>query len=209
MLSASGRFRILFNGEVYNFRELAQQFGLHNPRSGTDTEVIVELVERLGIDEAVAHFNGMWAMVIQDLEANRYYVSRDRFGKKPLYMHRDGSGVYMASEMHSLMGLPGIDLTPDTVTASRFLAQSLQNVDDRSWLGSSRLFLPPLSARSTGPILRRESKIRHFLEAGIRDDAAGAKRQRLYRGTQVVGSRCHPTATARRRSSRGCPVGGH
>ena len=167
MLSASGRFRILFNGEVYNFRELAQQFGLHELRSGTDTEVIVELVERLGIDEAIAHFNGMWAMVIQDLEANRYYVSRDRFGKKPLYIHRDGSGVYMASEMHSLMGLPGVDLTPDTVTASRFLAQSLQNVDERSWLASIKAF-PPASIGEidgTDPAAGI-GKIRHFWKPG-------------------------------------------
>lgn len=144
MLSASGRFRILFNGEVYNFRELAQQFGLRGLRSGTDTEVIVELVERLGIDDAVAHFNGMWAMIIQDIEANRFYVSRDRFGKKPLYVHRDSGGIYMASEMHSLLGLPGVDLVPDAVTASRFLAQSLQNVDDRSWIASIKAF-PPAS----------------------------------------------------------------
>ncbi|WP_407496733.1 asparagine synthase (glutamine-hydrolyzing) [Pseudooceanicola sp. MF1-13] len=144
MLSASGRFRILFNGEVYNFRELARQFGLHNLKSGTDTEVIVELVERLGIGKAVAHFNGMWAMVVQDIEANRFYISRDRFGKKPLYVHQDANGVYMASEMHSLLGLPGVDLAPDPVTASRFLAQSLQNVDDRSWLTSIKSF-PPAS----------------------------------------------------------------
>lgn len=144
MLSASGRFRILFNGEVYNYSELAKQFGLRNLRSGTDTEVIIELVERLGIDEATRHFNGMWALVIQDIEANRFYVSRDRFGKKPLYVHRDPNGVYMASEMHSLLGLPGVNLTPDPVTASRFLAQSLQNVDNRSWLTSIEAF-PPAS----------------------------------------------------------------
>lgn len=144
MLSASGRFRILFNGEVYNFLELAQQFGLRNLRSGTDTEVIVELVERLGVDEAVRQFNGMWAMVIQDIEANRFYVTRDRFGKKPLYIHRDCNGIYMASEMHSLLGLPSVDLTPDAVTASRFLSQSLQNVDNRSWLSSIAAF-PPAS----------------------------------------------------------------
>lgn len=140
MLSASGRFRILFNGEVYNYRDLAQEFGLRNLRSETDTEVIVELVERIGIDAAVQHFNGMWAMVVQDVKANRFYVSRDRFGKKPLYLHCNANGLYMASEMHSLLGLPSVDLTPDPVTASRFLAQSLQNVDDRSWLKDIRSF---------------------------------------------------------------------
>ncbi|MFG6531421.1 MULTISPECIES: asparagine synthase (glutamine-hydrolyzing) [unclassified Sulfitobacter] len=150
MLSASGRFRILFNGEVYNFRELAEQHGLRHLRSGSDTEVIVELIERLGIDAAVDHFNGMWAMVVQDIGANRFYVSRDRFGKKPLYVHQDANGIYMASEMHSLLGLPGVDLTPDAVTASRFLAQSLQNVDERSWLECIKSFPPASIAEIDG-----------------------------------------------------------
>jgi asparagine synthase (glutamine-hydrolysing) len=150
MLSASGRFRILFNGEVYNYRELAQQFGLRNLRSHTDTEVVIELVERMGIDAAIQHFNGMWAMVVQDIDANRFYVSRDRFGKKPLYLHADANGIYMASEMHSLLGLPSVGLTPDSVTASRFLAQSLQNVDERSWLKDIRSFPPASIAEIDG-----------------------------------------------------------
>ena len=140
LLSASGRFRILFNGEVYNFRELADQYGLKHLRSGTDTEVIIELIERIGIDAAVKEFNGMWAMIVQDIENNRYFVSRDRLGKKPLYIHQDTNGIYMASEMHSLLGLPGVDLKPDAVTASRFLSQSLQNVDERSWLECVKSF---------------------------------------------------------------------
>lgn len=150
MVSASGRLRIVFNGEVYNYRELAQQYGLSNLRSGTDTEVIVELVDRLGIDAAMTQFNGMWAMVIQDIEANRFYVSRDRFGKKPLYLHQDANGIYMASEMHSLLGLPNVDLTPDAITASRFLAQSLQNVDERSWLQCINSFPPASIAEIDG-----------------------------------------------------------
>ncbi len=150
MVSASGRFRILFNGEVYNYLELARQFGLSAPRSGTDTEVIVELVERMGIDAAIQHFNGMWAMIIQDIEANRFHIARDRFGKKPLYLHRDVNGIYLASEMHSLLGLPGVNLTPDAVTASRFLSQSLQNVDERSWLECIKSFPPASIAEIDG-----------------------------------------------------------
>ena len=140
MLSASGRFRIIFNGEIYNYQRLAQQFGLCNLRSGTDTEVVVELIDRLGIDAAVEHFNGMWAMVVQDIKSNRFHISRDRFGKKPLYIYHDTNGIFMASEMHSLLGLPGVELTPDAVTASRFLAQSLQNVDERSWIQDIKSF---------------------------------------------------------------------
>lgn len=150
MLSASGRFRILFNGEVYNYHELAQQFGVCNLRSGTDTEVIVELVDRLGIEAAIKHFNGMWAMVIQDTKTNRFHISRDRFGKKPLYIYRNANGIYLTSEMHSLVGLPGVELTPDAVTASRFLTQSLQNVDERSWLQDIRSFPPASLAEIDG-----------------------------------------------------------
>ena len=134
MLSASGRMRIVFNGEIYNYRELALQFGLPHSRSGTDTEILVELIERVGMDEACSLFNGMWALVVHDSATNRVYISRDRFGKKPLYFHQNATGFYIASEMHSLLGLLGISPKPDAIVAARFLTQSLQNVDNRSWI---------------------------------------------------------------------------
>lgn len=171
MLSASGRYRILFNGEVYNFRELADQFGLTGLRSGTDTEVIVELIERLGIDEACRHFNGMWAMVVQDCVSNRFYVARDRFGKKPLYMYRDSNGIYMASEMHSLLALPGVDVTPDPVTAARFLSQSLQSIDDHSWLELVEAFPAASIAEIDGTAPANGlSNLRAYWKPGYQDE---------------------------------------
>ncbi|WP_246059135.1 asparagine synthetase B family protein, partial [Shimia litoralis] len=171
MLSASGRYRILFNGEVYNFRELADQFGLTGLRSGTDTEVIVELIERLGIDEAFRQFNGMWAMVVQDCVSNRFYVARDRFGKKPLYMYRDSNGIYMASEMHSLMALPGVDVTPDPVTAARFLSQSLQSIDDHSWLELVEAFPAASIAEIDGTAPANGlSNLRAYWKPGYQDE---------------------------------------
>ncbi|MFN4287841.1 MAG: asparagine synthase (glutamine-hydrolyzing) [Brevundimonas sp.] len=147
MDSASGRYRIVFNGEIYNYQELAAQFGIWGgvtPRSGTDTEVALELIERLGMDEACRHFNGMWAMVVHDRREGRVLISRDRFGKKPLYVFADDSGVYLASEMHSLLGLEGVRLEADTAVAARYLAQSLQNADERSWIAGISAF-PPAS----------------------------------------------------------------
>lgn len=140
MISSSGRYRILFNGEIYNYRELARQFGLNNLKSETDTEVILELVERLGIDEALRCCNGMWSLAIQDKKKNIIYLARDRFGKKPLYIHHNSDGIYLASEMHSLLGLHSVSLTPDAVTAARFLSQSLQNIDERSWFEDIKSF---------------------------------------------------------------------
>jgi asparagine synthase (glutamine-hydrolysing) len=140
MLSASGRMRIIFNGEIYNYRELAVQFGLKHLRSNSDTEIVVELIELLGIDEACRLFNGMWVIIIQDCETNKIYLSRDRFGKKPLYFHSNKMGIYFASEMHSLVGLFGQSIKPDPVVAARFLTQSLQNIDERSWIKGISVF---------------------------------------------------------------------
>lgn len=140
MLSRSGRIRILFNGEIYNYRELALQYGLKDLRSGTDTEVAAELIERLGMEEACRNFNGMWAIIAHDRISNRFYVSRDRFGKKPLYHYCNSSGIYFASEMHSLLAVPDVQVKPDPVTASRFLSQSLQNLDERSWIVGVSMF---------------------------------------------------------------------
>jgi asparagine synthase (glutamine-hydrolysing) len=142
MLSSSGRLRIIFNGEIYNYKELAIKYGLIKMRSQTDTEVIVELVELLGIDEACRQLNGMWVFIIQDLVKKCIYLSRDRLGKKPLYMHLNNNGIYLTSEMHSLLSLPTIKIDPNPVVAARFLAQSLQNVDEKSWIKGISAFPP-------------------------------------------------------------------
>lgn len=141
MTSASGRYTIIFNGEIYNYLELALKHKLNSLRSGTDTEVAVELIDKLGVDEACRNFNGMWAFVVYDVFNERVYVSRDRFGKKPLYFtKKDKSGIYMASEMRTLLSLFDGDINPDPVVASRFLAQALQNVDNRSWVDGIEAF---------------------------------------------------------------------
>lgn len=145
MHSASGRMTMIFNGEIYNFVELAEQFGLPR-RTGTDTEVALELIERLGIAEASRHFNGMWAIAVFDRQSDRLYLSRDRFGKKPLnYLVKDG-GIYGASELKAFAGVENFQRRPDLVTAGRFLVQSLQNIDERTWLEG----VSALPAASTG-----------------------------------------------------------
>ncbi len=133
MRSTSGRTIIAFNGEIYNYVELAYEYGLAGPMARNDTAVAVELIERLGIEEACSRFNGMWAMAVLDRQRGLLHFSRDRLGKKPLYYATYGRQFMAASEMHSLLMMPGMDFKPDLTTAGRFLSLSLQNVDDRSW----------------------------------------------------------------------------
>lgn len=148
MESASGRLVILFNGEIYNYRALAQQFGLSNLRSGTDTEVAIELIEKLGFEKALSHFNGMWAMVVWDRSNGKILLSRDRFGKKPLVYRRKEDGIYVASEVKAFFALPDFDPTPNAAVSARFLGQMVQNADPQTWVDG----VQNLPAASVGEI---------------------------------------------------------
>lgn len=144
MKSHSENSLIIFNGEIYNFRQLASKYQLNNLHSTSDTEVALELIEMLGIDKACQEFNGMWALVYYDLIQEKIFFSRDRFGKKPLnYLYHNDS-IYAASELKTFLSIVGYVPTPDPLTAARFISQSLQNIDHHTWLSNVSAF-PPAS----------------------------------------------------------------
>lgn len=104
---ADGKFYITFNGEIYNFIELRQElesFG-HNFRTDTDTEVILAAYAEWG-EDCQFKFNGMWAFAIWDAIQQKLFLSRDRFGVKPLFYIFDGQNFIFASELKAFMALP-------------------------------------------------------------------------------------------------------
>jgi asparagine synthase (glutamine-hydrolysing) len=103
-VSADGRYTCVFNGEIYNHRQLAERFRL-TPRTACDGEVIPQLWAKLGPD-SVAELRGMFAIALVDALADRLYLVRDPFGIKPLYWRLlpDGSLVF-ASEVRPLARL--------------------------------------------------------------------------------------------------------
>jgi asparagine synthase (glutamine-hydrolysing) len=103
MMSASGRYIIVFNGEVYNYSELRQEFQL-KCKTSSDTEVILQMFELFKHD-AVQYFNGMFAFAIYDLHEKNLFVYRDRMGIKPLYYFWDGKNFAFASELKCLLQL--------------------------------------------------------------------------------------------------------
>src|SRR5262245_43779030 len=103
MATADGRYTIIFNGEIYNYRELRRELEGQGVRFRTqsDTEVILAL-QALHGDAGVARLNGIFAYAIWDRDARRLVLTRDRAGIKPLYYSQSASGLVFGSEIKAL-----------------------------------------------------------------------------------------------------------
>ena len=104
----------VFNGEIYNYRELAKQLSDvgHRLRSKCDAEVIVHLYEEHGID-FVNKLRGMFAIGLWDVRRKRLVLARDRLGVKPLYYHVGGSQLTFASEVKALLQFDSVPREPN------------------------------------------------------------------------------------------------
>lgn len=119
MSDSSGRYHITFNGEIYNYielREILETKG-HHFRSGTDTEVILAAWSVWG-PTSFQKFNGMWAFALWDSHEKKLFLSRDRFGIKPLYYYSDETLFAFSSEIKGFLGVKDIELkiTPEGIS---------------------------------------------------------------------------------------------
>jgi len=104
--SRDGRYVLVFNGEIYNYRELAREHRIEQ-RTTSDTEVLVELYARHG-PKCLNWLNGMFALVILDTHTHEVFVARDRLGVKPLYICRRNGELTVASELAPLLALSDV-----------------------------------------------------------------------------------------------------
>ena len=113
MTSRSGRYVIVFNGEIYNYKKLAKKLtdeGRVTAFKGTsDTEVLLDAFECYGVKETISLCKGMFAIALYDKEEQVLYLLRDRVGEKPLYYGQVKEGFVFASDIGSISVLDGFD----------------------------------------------------------------------------------------------------
>lgn len=132
MSSKSSRSIISYNGEVYNYKELALEF-FPGWEFSSDTQVVLELLEEKGIFEALNSFNGMWAFAWLDIRAGKLYLARDRLGVKPLYYTVHDGDLYFSSEIKGVLAACNRKFKLNHRVVSDFLDKSLQDVDDETF----------------------------------------------------------------------------
>jgi len=107
MHSATGRYVIAFNGEIYNHGDLRCRLTGHAWRGHSDTETLLASIEAWGVDAALRDANGMFAFVLWDRLQRKLTLARDRIGEKPLYYGWCGNTFVFASELKALRVFPG------------------------------------------------------------------------------------------------------
>jgi asparagine synthase (glutamine-hydrolysing) len=160
MISDDGRFVIIFNGEIYNYVELRKELidAGYQFRSTGDSEVLLNAYRHWGAD-CLRRLNGMWAFLVYDRIRRSLFGSRDRFGVKPLFIHRDREQVLFASEIKSIRASGLYRGGVNWRIASRFLVEGL--LDD-----SAETFYEGIKSVAAG--------------SAFQLDAAGTLREWLY-----------------------------
>jgi asparagine synthase (glutamine-hydrolysing) len=113
MQTEDGRVGIVFNGEVYNFKELRRELEAkgHGFKTRCDTEVILRAFVEFG-PEAFERLDGMFTVFVWDFRkdpSGEFHVARDHLGTKPLYAYEDGVNIILSSELRPILALPGVD----------------------------------------------------------------------------------------------------
>jgi asparagine synthase (glutamine-hydrolysing) len=190
MLDPQGRYALVYNGEVYNYIELRRalvDLG-HRFQTTGDTEVVLRSYIEWG-DRCVERFVGMWAFAILDLSRNVLFLSRDRFGIKPLYYWASNGTFCFASEIKALRAVPGVDPEPDPAVVARYLRTGVVDDTERTFFAGvlqlpaaynmtvpldrpdvgprSRYWAPP-DDELEEPVLEAVTRFRAALEASVR-----------------------------------------
>src|SRR5437763_5089873 len=192
MSTADGRHHIVFNGEIYNYRELRAGLESRGVRvlTGSDTEILLRLVALDGPD-ALARVRGMFAFACWDASERSLLMARDRFGIKPLYLVMTQDRVACASELSALRAARLVDGEPSAAGVLGFLAWG-SVIPPLTWQRGVEMLAPGTWCRW------RDGRVDRGLFADARDayrsDSAMQRSQRHYRAE--VGAAVRDSVTA-------------
>ncbi|MFH1354149.1 MAG: asparagine synthase (glutamine-hydrolyzing) [bacterium] len=120
MTTPDGRYTIVFNGEIYNYGELAKKYCADvNLRSTSDTEILLHVLAKKG-RKALPELRGMFALALWDVVERRLLIATDPFGKKPLYWMDHGDTFLFASEIKALLEHPQVSRDMDRLAMARY-----------------------------------------------------------------------------------------
>ena len=200
-----GTVWVVFNGEIYNYRELrdALEAAGHRFYTSSDTETIVHGYEEWG-EDVFSHLRGMFGIAIWDTRTSTLLLARDRLGIKPLYYAEAGGRLFFGSEAKCLLANPEVDRELDPRRSTT------------TWLISTRRATAPSSAAC------RSCRPAHFLQ-GARTASVEVQRYwqlpvardvrrlggRRARTARADARRCRPLAHGQRRAARRVPLRRH
>lgn len=180
MHSACGRYVLIFNGEIYNHREMRAAFSDRAWRGHSDTETLLAAISDCGLEVALQKCVGMFALALWDVEERRLSLARDRIGEKPLYYGWNAGAFLFGSELKALRAYDGFDATINR--------QALELVVRQGYVsGSQSIFqhidrVPPgaivevdfANHRRTSPATTAYWSLREAALAGLRDPFRGS-----------------------------------
>lgn len=139
MLSASSRFVLSYNGELYNAEEMKAALPGHVFRGASDTEILLEHFARHGVESTLREANGMFALALWDREERQLLLARDRFGIKPLYWALAGGEFFFGSELKALVADKAFPRDLDEAALSSFLQLSYVPEPLSIWRAAKKL----------------------------------------------------------------------
>lgn len=169
MVSASGRFVIAYNGELYNALEMRAQLQGRAWRGSSDTEVLLECCEHFGLRETLDQSNGIFAFALWDRHTRTLSLARDRLGVKPLYWAGLPGLFLFGSELKALTAHPDFASDLDQEALGHFLRLSYVPAPLSIWRAAKKLMPGHLLTLRTGadPVIERWWDAKGALQAGL------------------------------------------
>lgn len=157
----SGRYTIVFNGEIFSYREIREELKDFTPRTTSDTEILLQGYIEWG-EKVLDKLNGFFAFAIHDKETDELFLARDRMGIKPLLVYQDENAIVFGSEMKALMAF-GIPREIDVVSQALYhqfnytpypetIFQNVVELDPGSWMRIKGKEGPSASLRVTNEV---------------------------------------------------------